>query len=141
MEGKMVVKIDHIAIAVQNLEEALRVYKDVLGLELKGEEEVPEQGVRVAFLPVGDTRLELLEPLSPESPVAKFLEKRGEGIHHICLEVEDLEKTLAELASKGIKLIDEKPRLGAHGRKMAFVHPKSLHGVLLELYQKEEEHG
>ncbi len=137
----MVVKIDHIAIAVQNLEEALRVYKDVLGLELKGEEEVPEQGVRVAFLPVGDTRLELLEPLSPESPVAKFLEKRGEGIHHICLEVEDLEKTLAELASKGIKLIDEKPRLGAHGRKMAFVHPKSLHGVLLELYQKEEEHG
>jgi methylmalonyl-CoA epimerase len=135
----MVVKIDHIAIAVQNLDEAIKVYKEALGLELAGEEEVPEQGVRVAFLPIGDTRLELLEPLSSESPVAKFLEKRGEGIHHICLEVEDLEKTLAELASKGVKLIDEKPRLGAHGRKMAFVHPKSLHGVLLELYQKEEE--
>jgi methylmalonyl-CoA epimerase len=135
----MVVKIDHIAIAVQNLDEAIKVYKEALGLELAGEEEVPEQGVRVAFLPIGDTRLELLEPLSSESPVAKFLEKRGEGIHHICLEVEDLEKALAELASKGVKLIDEKPRLGAHGRKMAFVHPKSLHGVLLELYQKEEE--
>jgi methylmalonyl-CoA epimerase len=135
----MVVKIDHIAIAVQNLDEAIKVYKEALGLELAGEEEVPEQGVRVAFLPIGDTRLELLEPLSSESPVAKFLEKRGEGIHHICLEVEDLEKTLAELANKGVKLIDEKPRLGAHGRKMAFVHPKSLHGVLLELYQKEEE--
>ena len=136
----MIVKIDHIAIAVQNLDEALKVYRDALGLEPAGGEEVPEQGVRVAFLPVGDTRLELLEPLSPESPVAKFLEKRGEGIHHICIEVEDLEKTLAELASKGVKLIDEKPRLGAHGRKMAFVHPKSLHGVLLELYQKEEKH-
>jgi methylmalonyl-CoA epimerase len=135
----MVVKIDHIAIAVQNLDEAIKVYREALGLELAGEEEVPEQGVRVAFLPIGDTRLELLEPLSSESPVAKFLEKRGEGIHHICLEVEDLEKALAELASKGVKLIDEKPRLGAHGRKMAFVHPKSLHGVLLELYQKEEE--
>jgi len=135
----MVVKIDHIAIAVQNLDEAIKVYKEALGLELAGEEEVPEQGVRVAFLPIGDTRLELLEPLSSESPVAKFLEKRGEGIHHICLEVEDLEKALAELANKGVKLIDEKPRLGAHGRKMAFVHPKSLHGVLLELYQKEEE--
>jgi methylmalonyl-CoA epimerase len=135
----MVVKIDHIAIAVQNLDEAIKVYRGALGLELAGEEEVPEQGVRVAFLPIGDTRLELLEPLSSESPVAKFLEKRGEGIHHICLEVEDLEKALAELASKGVKLIDEKPRLGAHGRKMAFVHPKSLHGVLLELYQKEEE--
>ncbi len=134
-------KIDHIAIAVQSIEEALKVYRDILGLELKGVEEVPEQGVRVAFLPVGEARLELLEPLSAESPVAKFLEKRGEGIHHICLEVEDIEKTLRDLAGKGVTLIDEQPRTGAHGRKMAFVHPRSLHGVLLELYQKEGSHG
>ncbi|MCS7287371.1 MAG: methylmalonyl-CoA epimerase [Anaerolineae bacterium] len=137
----MAMKIDHIAIAVHSLEEALRVYRDLLGLELKGVEQVPEQGVRIAFLPVGETRLELLEPLSTESPVAKFLEKRGEGIHHICFEVEDLEKTLQDLAGKGVKLIDEQPRIGAHGRKMAFVHPKSLHGVLLELYQREENLG
>ncbi len=133
-------KIDHVAIAVQSLEEALKVYRDVLGLELKGVEEVPEQGVRIAFLPIGEARLELLEPLSSESPVAKFLEKRGEGIHHICIEVEDIERTLQELAGKGVKLIDERPRTGAHGRKMAFIHPRSLHGVLLELYQKEEDH-
>ncbi len=134
-------KVDHIAIAVQSLEEALKVYRDILGLELKGVEEVPEQGVRIAFLPVGEVRFELLEPIFPESPVAKFLEKRGEGIHHICVEVEDIEKTLRDLANKGVKLIDEQPRIGAHGRKMAFVHPKSLHGVLLELYQKEGSHG
>lgn len=137
----MAMKIDHIAIAVHSLEEALKVYRDLLGLELKGVEQVPEQGVRIAFLPVGESRIELLEPLSAESPVAKFLEKRGEGIHHICFEVEDLEKTLQDLANKGVKLIDEQPRIGAHGRKMAFVHPKSLHGVLLELYQKEENLG
>lgn len=137
----MAMKIDHIAIAVHSLEEALKVYRDLLGLELKGVEQVPEQGVRIAFLPVGESRIELLEPLSAESPVAKFLEKRGEGIHHICFEVEDLEKTLQDLANKGVKLIDEQPRIGAHGRKMAFIHPKSLHGVLLELYQKEENLG
>ncbi len=133
-------KINHIAIAVQNLEEALKVYRDILGLELKGVEEVLEQGVRVAFLPAGEVRLELLEPLSPESPVSSFLEKRGEGIHHICFEVEDLEKTLQDLANKGVKLIDERPRIGAHGRRMAFVHPKSMHGVLVELYQAEGSH-
>lgn len=137
----MAMKIDHIAVAVRSLEEALKVYRDILGLELKGVEEVPEQGVRVAFLPAGESRLELLEPLSPESPVASFLEKRGEGIHHICFEVEDLEKTLQDLANKGVRLVDERPRIGAHGRKMAFVHPKSMHGVLVELYQKEESHG
>ena len=131
----MIKKIDHIAIIVRNIEEALQVYEGALGLELTEVTEVPEQAVRVAFLPVGESEIELVEPLSTSSGVAKFLEKRGEGLHHICLEVEDIEAALRDLAATGIRLIDEQPRQGAHGR-VAFLHPKSAHGVLIELIEK-----
>ena len=131
----MIKKIDHIAIIVRNIEEALQVYEGALGLELTEVTEVPEQAVRVAFLPVGESEIELVEPLSTSSGVAKFLEKRGEGLHHICLEVEDIEAALRDLAATGVRLIDEQPRQGAHGR-VAFLHPKSAHGVLIELIEK-----
>jgi methylmalonyl-CoA epimerase len=135
MDGAMMKKIDHIAIAVHSIEEALQAYEGALGLELADVGEVPEQGVRVAFLPTGESELELVEPLTSESGVAKFLEKRGEGIHHICFEVDDIEAALQDLADKGVRLIDEQPRQGAHGR-VAFLHPKSTHGVLIELIEK-----
>ena len=128
-------KIDHIAIAVHSIEEALQAYEGALGLELADIGEVSEQGVRVAFLPMGESALELVEPLTSGSGVAKFLEKRGEGIHHICFEVDNIEAALQDLAAKGVRLIDEQPRQGAHGR-VAFLHPKSTHGVLIELIQK-----
>jgi methylmalonyl-CoA epimerase len=131
----MIKKIDHIGIVVHSIEEALQVYKGALGIELTDVEEVPEQAVRVAFLPVGESEIELVEPLTASSGVARFLEKRGEGVHHICLEVEDIEATLDHLADKGVRLIDEQPRQGAHGR-VAFLHPKSTHGVLIELIEK-----
>jgi lactoylglutathione lyase/methylmalonyl-CoA/ethylmalonyl-CoA epimerase len=131
----MIKKIDHIAIVVRSIEEALQVYEGAMGIELTEVEEVPEQAVRVAFLPVGESKLELVEPLTMDSGVAKFLEKRGEGMHHICLEVEDIEAALQDLAAKGVRLIDEQPRQGAHGR-IAFLHPKSAHGVLIELIEK-----
>jgi len=129
-------RIDHIGIAVHSIKEALRVYEGALGLELTEVEEVPEQAVRVAFLPVGESKLELVEPLTTDSGVAKFLEKRGEGMHHICLEVEDIETALQDLAAQGIRLIDEQPRQGVHGR-VAFLHPQSTHGVLIELIEIE----
>jgi methylmalonyl-CoA epimerase len=128
-------KIDHIAIVVRSIEEALQAYQGALGLELTEVEEVPEQAVRVAFLPVGESEIELVEPITTDSGTAKFLEKRGEGMHHICLEVDDIEATLQDLAAKGIQLIDEQPRQGAHGR-VAFLHPRSAHGVLIELVEK-----
>jgi len=131
----MIKKIDHIAIVVRSIEEALRTYEGALGLELADVEEVPEQAVKVAFLPVGDSEIELVEPLTTDSGVAAFLEKRGEGMHHICLEVEDIEAALQDLAAKRIRLIDQQPRQGAHGR-VAFLHPKSAHGVLIELIEK-----
>ena len=131
----MIKKIDHIAIVVRGIEEALQVYEGALGFELASVKEVPEQAVRVAFLPVGESEIELVEPLTTESGVAKFLEKRGEGLHHICLEVEDIEAALQDLAAKGVRLIDEQPRQGAHGQ-VAFLHPKSTHGVLIELIEK-----
>jgi len=134
----MIKRIDHIAVAVEDIERALTIFRDVLGLELSHTETVPEQGVKVAFLPVGESDIELLEPLSSDSGVAKFLAKRGEGIHHICLEVEDIEATLAGLKGKGMRLINETPVAGAHGR-VAFIHPKSTHGVLIELV--ERRHG
>ena len=129
--------VHHIAIAVRDIDEALKVYRDALGLEVEGVREIPEQGVRVAFLPVGEAHIELVQPLSAEGGVARFLEKRGEGLHHICLKVRDIEKALEELSQAGVRLIDESPRLGAYGHKMAFIHPKSLHGVLLELYEEQ----
>ncbi len=131
----MIKKIDHIAIIVRNIKEALQVYEGALGLELTDVEEAPEQAVKVAFLPVGESEIELVEPLTTDSGVARFLEKRGEGLHHICLEVEDIEAALQDLAAKGVRLIDEQPCQGAHGR-VAFLHPKSTHGVLIELIEK-----
>lgn len=131
----MIRKVNHFAIVVHNIEEALQVYEGALGLELAEVKEVPEQAVRIAFLPVGESQIELVEPLTAESGVARFLEKRGEGLHHICLEVDDIEAALQDLAAQGIRLIDEQPRQGAHGR-VAFLHPKSAHGVLIELIEK-----
>lgn len=132
----MVVKVDHIGIAVSNLEETLKVYTDLLGMELHGTETVEEQKVKTAFLPVGDSEIELLESTAPDGPIAKFIEARGQGIQHIAFKVDDIEAALAELKAKGVRLIDEKPRYGAGGAKIAFLHPKATNGVLIELCQK-----
>lgn len=129
----MTKKINHIGIAVKSIEGALPVYRDILGMTLEGTEEVADQKVRVAFLAIGESRIELLEPTSEDSPIAKFIEKNGEGIHHIAYEVDDLEKALLELKEKGIRLIDEVPRSGAHGSRIAFLHPKATGSVLTEL--------
>lgn len=134
-------RLDHIAVAVDNLEESLRFYKETLGLECISEEVVEEQGVRVAKLEVGNTHIELLEPLGPDTPVGKFIAKRGAGLHHICVGVEDIEGELDRLKQKGVKLIDEKPRTGADGASIAFLHPKSTCGVLLELSQPLQPHS
>ena len=131
----MLKKIDHIGIVVRSIEEALKVYRDALGLPLAHVQEVPEQQVRIDFLPIGDCEIELVEPTAADSGVARFLEKRGEGLHHICFEVEDIEAALRDLAAKGVRLIDRQPRQGAIGR-VAFLHPKSAHGVLIELVEK-----
>lgn len=130
-------KIDHLGIATRGIEEALKFWEDALGLKETHTEVVEEQKVRVAMLPIGETRIELLEPTSGDSPISKFLEKRGGGgIHHIAVEVEDIEASLAKLKSAGMRLIDESPRIGAEGCLIAFVHPASTNGVLLELVQK-----
>lgn len=133
----MAIKIDHIGIAVRSIDEAVKFYTDVLGLKCTGIEEVSEQKVKTAFIPAEDGELELLESTSDEGPIAKFIEKKGEGIQHIALRVDNIEKALEELKSKGVMLIDEKPRYGAGGAKIAFVHPKSTKGVLLELCQRD----
>lgn len=130
-------KIDHIGIATKSIEEGLAVWRDALGLKPDSTEVVAEQGVKVCMLPVGDTHVELLEPLSPESAVGKFLAKRGPGIHHIAVEVTDIRASLAELKQRGARLIDESPRVGAGGCLIAFVHPSSTNGVLLELVQHQ----
>ncbi len=130
----MIKKIDHIGIAVQNLEVAIEAYK-ALGFEVEEIEEVKEQMVRVAMLPAGESRIELLEATSDESAIAKFIEKRGEGIHHIAINVESIEDAIEKAKKAGMKLIDEKPRRGAGGKLVAFVHPKSTHGVLLEFVE------
>lgn len=129
-------KIDHIGIAVKDLESSLQFYRDQLGLDEAGREEVEEQKVRVAFLPVGESKLELLEATDPEGPVAKYIEAKGEGIQHVALRVDNLEEKLKELKEKGVRLIDEEPRHGAGGARIAFVHPKSTGGVLLELCER-----
>jgi methylmalonyl-CoA/ethylmalonyl-CoA epimerase len=133
----MLEKINHIGVAVRSLDEALPYYRDTLGMELAGIEEVPSQLVKVAFLIVGESKIELLEPTSPESPVAKFLEKNGPGVHHVAYGVADIEKTIASLTAGGTRMIDAVPRTGAHGAKIAFIHPKSSGGVLTELCQSE----
>ena len=128
-------KIDHLGIATKGIDDALAFWQDALGLENVHTEIVEEQKVRVAMLPIGETRIELLEPTSDDSPISKFLEKRGGGIHHIAVEVEDIEVTLRQLKAKGMRLIDETPRIGAEGCLVAFVHPSAANGVLLELVQ------
>ncbi len=129
-------KFDHIGIVVQDIEAALKVYRDTLGLKLTKTEFVPEQAVKIAFLPTGESKIELIEPTTGDSGIARYLTRRGEGIHHVCLEVDDIEATLAQMAAHGMKLIDKTPRTGPGGHKYAFVHPKSAHGVLVELYEK-----
>lgn len=130
-------RLDHIAIAVNNLEEALKFWQEQYGLANLGIEIVEEQGVRVAKLDVGNTHIELLEPLAPDTPVGKFLAQKGPGLHHICIGVDDIKSDLANLTSQGTKLIDSQPRIGAGGAKIAFVHPKATGGVLLELSQPQ----
>lgn len=129
-------KIDHIGIVVHDITQALGFYESALGLALDQVKEVPDQKVKVAFLPAGESNIELVQPLTDDTGTARFLEKRGEGIHHICLEVDDIEAALAQLKAHGAPLIDETPRPGAHGR-VAFIHPKGAHGVLIELVEHE----
>jgi methylmalonyl-CoA/ethylmalonyl-CoA epimerase len=126
-------KISHIGIAVRDLDRQLALYRDVLGLELLGFEELEDQQVRVAILKVGESNIELLEPLSDSSPVARFLERRGEGIHHLAYEVQGITQVIENLDEMGVELIDRAPRAGAHGKRIAFVHPRSTFGVLTEL--------
>lgn len=128
-------KVDHIGIATRSIEESLKFWRDALGLEVRHTETVDEQGVHVAMLPAGEPRVELLEPTGPASPVAKFLEKRGPGIHHVAVRVDDIRAALARLKSEGARLIDEEPRVGAGGCLVAFVHPAASGGVLLELVE------
>ena len=132
----MIERVEHIGIAVQDLGPAIDFYGGALGLRLHEIEEVAEQMVRVAILQAGETRIELLQSTSPEGPVGRFIEKRGEGIHHLCFETDDLERALAQLKAAGVRLIDEQPRIGAGGRRVAFVNPRSAHGVLIELSQR-----
>jgi methylmalonyl-CoA/ethylmalonyl-CoA epimerase len=132
-------KVDHIGIAVKNLDESLRFFSGILGLQAEGMQVVVEQKVRVAFLPCGESELEILESIAPDGPIAKFIDKHGEGLQHIALRVENIEEALVELKEKGITLIDEKPRYGSHGAKIAFLHPKTIKGVLLELTEREEQ--
>jgi methylmalonyl-CoA/ethylmalonyl-CoA epimerase len=131
-----VTRINHIGVAVKDLDEALGIYRDVLGISDITLEEVPEQGVRVAVFHVGESRIELLSPTKPDSPVGKFLESRGPGLHHLALEVDDLKGTLEDLKSQGLRLIDERPRIGAGGVSIAFVHPRSTLGALIELCER-----
>src|SRR3954470_12274030 len=130
-----IMKINHLGIATKGIDEALKFWSDALGLETVHTEVVEDQKVRVAMLPIGESRVELLEPTSDDSPISKFLEKRGGGIHHIAVEVEDIEAALEKLRSQGMRLIDESPRAGAEGCLVAFVHPAASNGVLLELVQ------
>ena len=132
-------RIDHIAIVVSNIEEAQAFYRDALGLEATHIEQVDDQEVIVAFMPAGDSEIELVEPINDTSGVAKFLAKHGPGIHHICLEVDSVEKTLADMKARGAQLIDEEPTIGSGGKKIAFAHPKSTFGVLIELYESTPE--
>jgi methylmalonyl-CoA/ethylmalonyl-CoA epimerase len=132
----METKIQHLGVAVGSIDEALKFWRDALGLELRVVEVVEDQGVRVAMLPIGESRIELLEATGDETPVGKFIAKRGPGIHHLCVEVSDIVARLAELKARGVRLIDDQPRNGAGGALVAFIHPSSTGGVLIELTQK-----
>jgi len=129
--------IDHIGVAVKSLDEAGRFYTDVLGLEIKEVETVADQKVKVAFIPITDSEVELLESTEPDGPVARHIDSRGEGIQHIAFCVENIEQALEEMKAKGIRLIDQKPRVGAGGAKIAFIHPKETHGVLVEICERD----
>ncbi|MBI5239027.1 MAG: methylmalonyl-CoA epimerase [Elusimicrobia bacterium] len=129
-------RLDHIAIAVRDLEESSRFYREVLGLAGAGEETVAEQKVKVAFFAAGDTRIELLQPTAPDSPVARFLESRGPGLHHICLQVDDLDAEMERLRRTGVVFTAEAPRPGSHGLRIAFLHPRSSGGALIELCER-----
>ena len=130
-------KLDHIGIAVDDLDAAIELYRDKLGFEVGGVEDVLEFGVKVAFLPLGESQVELVMPVSQDSAMAKFLEKRGPGFHHLCFKVDDIRAELARLEKLGVEVVDSEPREGAHGTLVAFLHPKSTGGVLIELAQKK----
>ena len=130
-------RVDHIGIAVKDLEQAKKFYTEVLGMKCMGEEVVEEQKVKVCFIPCGDSEVELVKSTSPDGPIAKYIEKNGEGIQHLAIRVDDIEAALADLKEKGVRLIDEKPRYGAGGATIAFVHPKATGGILLELSQRK----
>jgi methylmalonyl-CoA/ethylmalonyl-CoA epimerase len=132
-----VLKVDHIGIAVKDLDAAKKFYTDVLGMTAQGEEVIEQQKVKVCFIPSGDSEVELLESTTPDGPIAKFIEKKGEGIQHVALRVDSIENALKDLKAKGIRLIDELPRYGAGGASIAFVHPKATGGILLELSERK----
>ena len=137
----MTQSIDHVAIVVEDIEKALSVYRDALGLPLERLEEVSAEGVKVAFLPFpqGGGEIELVQPTRNDTGVAKYLAKRGEGIHHICVTVDNIELAMRDMAAKGLQILEDEPRVGSKGQKYVFIHPKSAHGVLIELYQKPAE--
>jgi methylmalonyl-CoA/ethylmalonyl-CoA epimerase len=128
-------KIDHVGVAVKQLQSVIEMYQKVFQLQPAFEEVVEDQKVKVAGFKIGNSTIEYLEPIADDSPISKFLDKRGEGIHHICIAVDDIEATLARLKAHGIPLIDEKPRIGAEGKLIAFIHPKGMNGILVELSQ------
>lgn len=130
-------KVDHVGIAVKDLEQAKKFYTEVLGMKVMGEETVEQQKVKVCFIPCGDSEVELLESTSPDGPIAKFIEKNGEGMQHIALRVDNIEAAIADLKAKGVRMIDETPRYGAGGASIAFVHPKATGGILLELSERK----
>jgi methylmalonyl-CoA/ethylmalonyl-CoA epimerase len=130
-------KIDHLGVAVNNIDGVKNFWTEIMGLRFEGSETVAEQKVTTAFFPVGESEIELLESTAPDGPIAKYIEKKGEGIQHVAFRVDNIEEALAELKAKGIKLIDEKPRIGAGGAKIAFLHPKATSGVLVELCQRD----
>jgi len=134
----MIDKIDHIGIAVRDIEKAIALFRDQIGLDFKGVEEVEDQKVKIAFFTIGESKVELLQTTEPAGPIGKFIDKKGEGVHHISLRVKDIEAKLKELKAGGVELIDNEPRLGAGGAKIAFLHPKSTGGVLLELCQHDD---
>ncbi len=131
-------RIDHIAIVVQDMDAALRVYGEVLGLPLERIEDVPAEKVKVAYLslPAGDGKIELVQPTADDTGIARYLAKRGEGLHHICFEVDGIEAAMAEMAASGMQVLEDKPRLGNRGQKYVFIHPETAHGVLIELYER-----
>ena len=132
-----VLKLDHVGIAVEDLDASLAVYEGILGMKLHGTEEVAEQKVKTAFLPLGDTEVELLATTDPEGPIGKFIAAKGQGVQHLAFRVEDIDAALAELKQKGVRLIDEAPRYGAGGARIAFIHPKATNGVLVELCERK----